>query len=404
MNSLEDGRSGTRRDEQPSITFNRPFTAGNEYNYMRQAIDNLQISGDGPFTNRCHQLLEDVVGCSRALLTTSCTDALEMAALLLDIQPGDEVILPSFTFVSTANAFVLRGAKPVFIDVRPDTLNLDEKALERLITSRTKAIVPVHYAGVGCEMDAILEIASRHGVAVVEDNAHGLFGRYRGKNLGTFGQLATLSFHETKNISCGEGGALLINDLKHLELAEVFRSKGTNRNRFFRGQVDKYTWVNLGSSFLPSDLLAAFLYAQLEAREDIQRRRERLWGFYEAHLKAWSREYGVSLPVVPPHCDQAFHMFYLILPSLQDRHALIQHLLKSGISAVFHYVPLHLSDMGQRLGGFEGQCPVTEDISDRLLRLPFFNDLTESQQYAVVNALAQFDGWATKPKSARNTA
>jgi len=370
---------------------------------MRQAIDNLQISGDGPFTGRCQQLLEENVGCSRALLTTSCTDALEMAALLLDIQPGDEVIVPSFTFVSTANAFALRGAKPVFIDIRPDTLNLNEKALERLITPRTKAIVPVHYAGVGCEMDSILEIASRHGVAVVEDNAHGLFGRYRGKNLGTFGQLATLSFHETKNISCGEGGALLINDLKHLERAEVFRSKGTNRNRFVRGQVDKYTWVNLGSSFLPSDLLAAFLCAQLEAREDIQNRRERIWHSYHAHLKAWSCEHGVGLPLVPPHCNQAFHMFYLILPCLQDRQALIQHLLKSGISAVFHYVPLHLSDMGQRLGGFAGQCPVTEDISDRLLRLPFFNDLAQSQQDAVVDALLEFDGWTKQPEFARGT-
>jgi len=370
---------------------------------MRQAIANFQISGDGPFTSRCQQLLEELVGCSRAFLTTSCTDALEMAALLLDIQPGDEVILPSFTFVSTANAFALRGAKPVFIDVRPDTLNLDEKALEGLITPRTKAIVPVHYAGVGCEMDAILEIASRHGVAVVEDNAHGLFGRYRGRNLGTFGELATLSFHETKNISCGEGGALLINDLKHLELAEVLRSKGTNRSRFFRGQVDKYTWVNLGSSFLPSDLLAAFLCAQREEREEIQRRRERLWKFYDARLKAWSGEHSVGLPVVPPHCDQAYHMFYLILPSLQDRQALIQHLLKSGISAVFHYVPLHLSDMGQRLGGFAGQCPVTEDISDRLLRLPFFNDLTEGQQDTVVHSLVEFDDWAAKRESARKT-
>jgi dTDP-4-amino-4,6-dideoxygalactose transaminase len=379
-----------------TIPFNRPFTTGKEYDYMRRAIDNVQISGDGPFTNCCQQLLEEIVGSARALLTTSCTDALEMAALLLEIQPADEVILPSFTFVSTANAFALRGAKPVFIDIRPDTLNLDEKALERLITPRTKAIVPVHYAGVGCEMDSIVEIAACHGVAVVEDNAHGLFGRYRGKNLGTFGELATLSFHETKNISCGEGGALLINDLKHLELAEVLRAKGTNRSRFYRGLVDKYTWVNLGSSFLPSDLLAAFLYAQLEARADIHGRRERIWNFYDAHLKEWSRDHNVGLPVVPSHCKQPYHMFYLILPSLRDRQALIKHLSESGISAVFHYVPLHLSEMGQRLGGFPGQCPVTEDISDRLLRLPFFNDLMESQQNAVVTALMQFDGWTMR--------
>jgi dTDP-4-amino-4,6-dideoxygalactose transaminase len=395
MNSSSEVGAAARPAKQSPIPFNRPFTTGKEYDYMRRAIDNMQISGDGPFTNCCQQLLEEVVGSARALLTTSCTDALEMAALLLEIQPGDEVILPSFTFVSTANAFALRGAKPVFIDIRPDTLNLDETALERLITPRTKAIVPVHYAGVGCEMDSILGIASRHGVAVVEDNAHGLFGRYRGKNLGTFGELATLSFHETKNISCGEGGALLINDLKHLELAEILRSKGTNRSRFYRGLVDKYTWVNLGSSYLPSDLLAAFLYAQLEAREDIQGRRERFWNFYDGHLREWSREHNVGLPVVPPHCDQAYHMFYLILPSLEDRQALIKHLLESNIYAVFHYMPLHLSEMGQRLGGFPGQCPVTENLSDRLLRLPFFNDLIESQQDAVVKALMQFDGWAT---------
>jgi dTDP-4-amino-4,6-dideoxygalactose transaminase len=389
--------------KQVSIPFNRPFTTGKEYDYMRQAIDNLHISGDGPFTNLCHRLLEEVVGCAQALLTTSCTDALEMAALLLDIQPGDEVIVPSFTFVSTANAFVLRGAKPVFIDIRRDTLNLDEKALETLITPRTKAIVPVHYAGVGCEMDSILEIASRYQVPVVEDNAHGLFGRYRGRNLGTFGELATLSFHETKNISCGEGGALLINDSKHFELAEVLRAKGTNRGRFFRGQVDKYTWVNLGSSYLPSDLLAAFLYAQLEDRQDIHCRRARLWHYYNAHLQEWSRDHNVCLPVVPSHCDQAYHMFYLIVPSLEDRQTLIKHLLDSGISAVFHYVPLHLSDMGQRLGGFAGQCSVTENVSDRLVRLPFFNDMTEGQQAAVINALTQFDGWVDRPGSVQST-
>ncbi len=387
------------RSKQPSIPFNRPFTTGKEYDYMRQAIDNGHISGDGPFTKHCQQLLEDYVGCKSGLLTTSCTDALEMAALLLDIRPGDEVILPSFTFVSTANAFVLRGAKPIFADIRPDTLNLDERALEKLITPRTKAIVPVHYAGVGCEMDAILDIAKRHGVAVVEDNAHGLFGRYRGRNLGTFGELATLSFHETKNISCGEGGALLINDLKHLELAEILRSKGTNRNRFFRGQVDKYTWVNLGSSFLPSDLLAAFLCAQLEAKEDIQGRRKRAWQGYAEGLASWAVKHGVGMPVIPPHCDQTYHMFYLVLPTAQDRQALMKHLTESGVSAVFHYVPLHLSEMGQHLGGFAGQCPVTEDISDRLLRLPFFNDLTEGQQARVIAGLLDFDGWTTVSQS-----
>jgi len=376
-----------------SIPFNRPFVAGREFEYMRQAIDNLQISGDGPFTNRCQQMIEEIVG-SRALLTTSCTDALEMAALLLRIEPGDEVILPSFTFVSTANAFVLRGAKPVFIDIRPDTLNLDESRLESLITPRTKAIVVVHYAGVGCEMDAIQKLAARHGIAVVEDNAHGLFGRYRGRMLGTFGELATLSFHETKNISCGEGGALLINDPKYFELADVLRAKGTNRSRFYRGEVDKYTWVDVGSSFLPSDMVAAYLCAQFEQRQEIQRRRQRIWNYYHARLQDWARAHNVGLPVVPPHCEQSYHMFYLIAPSFDDRQALIAHLARYGIYAVFHYVPLHLSEMGRRLGGNPGDCPVTEDLSDRLLRLPFFNALTEAEQAIVVSALADFDGWS----------
>jgi dTDP-4-amino-4,6-dideoxygalactose transaminase len=374
------------------IPFNKPGLAGNEFRYIAEAIEQGQISGDGGFTQKCHALLEQQLHVQKALLTTSCTHALEMAALLLDIQPGDEVIVSSFTFVSTINAFVLRGARPVFIDIRPDTLNLDETQLERLITPHTKAIVPVHYAGVGCEMDAILDVAGRCGVAVVEDNAHGLFGKYKGKYLGTFGCLATQSFHETKNVICGEGGALLINDPQYIERAEIIREKGTNRSRFFRGQVDKYTWVDLGSSYLPSDILAAFLYAQLEAREEIQARRQRIWEYYHEHLQDWAKDHDVRLPVVPAHCEQPYHMFYLLMPSLEKRQALIAHLKARGILSVFHYLPLHLSAMGQQFGGKEGDCPVTEDISDRLLRLPFYIGLTEADQSGVVAAIIEFDG------------
>jgi dTDP-4-amino-4,6-dideoxygalactose transaminase len=315
-----------------------------------------------------------------------------MTALLLDIQAGDEVIVPSFTFVSTVNAFVLRGARPVFIDIRPDTLNLDETQLERLITPRTKAIVAVHYAGVGCEMDAIMDIAARHGVPIVEDNAHGLWGRYRGKLLGTLGCMASQSFHETKNFTCGEGGALLINDPSYIERAEILREKGTNRSRFFRGQVDKYTWVGLGSSYLPSDILAAFLYAQLEARAEIQAKRQRIWELYQDNLQDWAQEHGVQLPTVPAHCEQPYHIFYILLSSLKVRQQLISHLRTCGIAAVFHYLPLHLSDMGRRFGGKPGDCPVTENVSDRLLRLPFFNGLTERDQASVVAAIKDSEG------------
>lgn len=369
------------------IPFNRACLAGNEPQYMAQAVQYGHVSGDGPFTKKCHAALEQALGGPKVLLTTSCTHALDMAALLLEIRPGDEVIIPSFTFVSTVNAFVLRGARPVFVDIRPDTLNLDEARLERLITPRTRAIVPVHYAGVGCEMDAILEIANRHGLAVVEDNAHGLFGKYKGKCLGTFGCLATQSFHETKNITCGEGGALVINGPQYVERAEIIREKGTNRSRFFRGQVDKYTWVDIGSSYLPSDILAAFLYAQLEAREQIQAKRRRVWEYYREHLPGWAQAHDVRLPIVPAHCEQPYHMFYLLMPSLEQRQALIAHLKACGILSVFHYLPLHLSDMGRGFGGRPGDCPVTEDISDRLLRLPFYNDLTESDQAYVVEAI-----------------
>ncbi len=374
-----------------SIPFNKPGLAGNEFIYMAEAVKSGHLSGDGAYTKKCHAILEQALRVRKALLTTSCTHALEMSALLLNIQPGDEVIVPSFTFVSTVNAFVLRGARPVFADVRPDTLNLDEARLEGLITERTKAIVPVHYAGVGCEMDAILEIAGRHGVPVVEDNAHGLFGKYKGKYLGTFGALATQSFHETKNFQCGEGGALLVNDERYVERAEILREKGTNRSRFFRGQVDKYTWVDIGSSYLPSDILAAFLLAQLEAREQIQGKRQRIWETYRAGLQDWADEFNVRLPVVPDYCEQTYHMFYMLMPSLATRTALIAHLKAQGILSVFHYLPLNLSGMGREFGGKEGDCPVTEDISDRLVRLPFYNDLTEDEQQRVIAAIQSFD-------------
>jgi dTDP-4-amino-4,6-dideoxygalactose transaminase len=374
------------------IPLNKPSLAGNEFRYMADALERGHISGDGSFTERCQALLEQLLQVKKVLLTPSCTHALEMTALLLTIEPGDEVIIPSFTFVSTANAFVLRGARPIFIDIRPDTLNLDDTQLERLITPRTKAIVAVHYAGVGCEMKPILEIAGRHGVAVVEDNAHGLFGKYRGKYLGTFGCLAALSFHETKNITCGEGGALIINESQYVERAEIIREKGTNRSRFFRGEVDRYTWIDLGSSYLPSDLLAAFLYAQLEAREQIQAKRRRVWEFYYEHLRLWAEENNVRLPIIPPSCEQSYHMFYLLMPSLHERRALIEHLKARGILSAFHYLPLHLSEMGRRFGGRPGGCPVTEDVSSRLLRLPFYNDLTESDQALVVAAIKEFTG------------
>lgn len=373
------------------IPFNKPSFEGNEQTYIADALARGHLSGDGAFTKRCHALLENQLGVKKALLTTSCTHALEMSALLLNIQPGDEVIVPDFTFVSTINAYVLRSARPVFADIRPDTLNLDESKLETLITPRTKAIVVMHYGGVACEMDAIMAIANRHGVPVVEDNAHGLFATYRDRPLGTFGVMATQSFHETKNFSCGEGGALLINDVRFIERAEIIREKGTNRSRFFRGQVDKYTWVDVGSSYLPSEILAAILAAQLEAREQIQAKRQRVWDYYADHLSAWAEDNGVRLPRVPAHCVHPAHLFYLLLPSLDRRQALIAHLKARGILSAFHYLPLNLSDMGVRFGGRVGQCPVTEDAADRLLRLPFYNSLTTNDLAEVVEAVTSFE-------------
>ena len=370
--------------------FNRAALAGRELVHIQSALDGMHISGCGQFTARSEQVISQLLGAT-SLLTTSCTHALEMAALLLDLHEEDEVIIPAFTFVSTANAFVLRGAQPVFCDIRPDTLNLDETKLESLITPRTKAIVPVHYAGVGCEMDVIMAIADRHNVAVIEDNAHGLFGKYKGRWLGTFGAMATQSFHETKNVTCGEGGALLINNPQYQERAEIIREKGTNRARFFRGQVDKYSWVDVGSSYVMSDVLAAFLYGQLEQWQSIQAKRKAIWARYDEALGDWCDAKGVRRPIVPNHCDQAYHMYYLLMPSLKQRTAFIDKLRDQSITAVFHYLPLHLSSFAESrgLGAWSetrrAECPVTEDVSDRLVRLPFFTSMTEEDQTTVID-------------------
>ena len=373
------------------IPFNKPSLMGDELIYMERAIANSHISGDGYFTKKCNNLLEDQLNVPKVLLTTSCTHALEMAALLLDIKPGDEVIIPSFTFVSTVNAFVLRGAKPVFIDIRPDTLNLDESLLEKLITSRTRAIVPVHYAGVGCEMDRILSIAEGYGIPVVEDNAHGLFGKFKGRFLGTFGKLATQSFHETKNFTCGEGGALIINDAKLVDRAEIIREKGTNRSRFFRGQVDKYTWVDIGSSYLPSDILAAILFGQLEKQEIIQEKRKHIWEYYDQNLSEWAEANHVSLPYVPEHCEHTYHMYYMLLPSVESRDQFISSLRYKSIHSVFHYLPLHLSEMGRKFQGDDSCCPVTESVSDRIVRLPFYNTLSLQDQSSIVSEIVDLE-------------
>jgi dTDP-4-amino-4,6-dideoxygalactose transaminase len=373
-----------------AIPFNRSSLQGQEIDHMRESVSIGQIAGDQSYSRKCQALLEEVLGAPKVLLTTSCTHALELAALLLDIGPEDEVIVPSFTFVSTANAFVLRGARIRFADIRPDTLNIDENQIERLVTPRTRAMVPVHYAGVGCEMDTLSAIARAHRIAIVEDNAHGLFGKYKQRWLGTLGTLATQSFHETKNITCGEGGALVVNDPAFVERAEVMREKGTNRSRFFRGQVDKYSWVDLGSSYVMSDVLAAFLYGQLEVWRQIQDKRKRIWQLYHAELADWAAARDIRCPIVPEGCEQAYHMYYLLLPSLAIRQALIAFLKARGIMAVFHYLPLHLSPMGQKLGGRPGDCPVSETVSDRLLRLPFFNSLDPASQGRVIDAIRDF--------------
>ena len=372
------------------IPFNRSSLQGRELEYIFDTLRIGQIAGDQTYSRKCQAFLRESLGVPCALVTTSCTHALEMTCLLLGIGPGDEVIVPSFTFVSTANAFAVHGARPVFCDIRPDTLNLDEGKLEPLITSRTKAIVAVHYAGIGCEMDAIMDVATRHRIAVVEDNAHGLFGRYRGRLLGTFGDFATQSFHETKNITCGEGGALIVNDPQYIERAEIIREKGTNRARFFRGQIDKYSWVDVGSSYVMSDVLAAFLFAQLEQWKTIQASRAAIWARYQEGLADWAVTQGIRPPTVPVHCDQTHHMYYLLMPTLEARTAFIAHLRAAGILAVFHYLPLHASDYARRWGNGPGDCPISEDVSDRLVRLPFYTNLSESDQLRVIDCIRSF--------------
>jgi dTDP-4-amino-4,6-dideoxygalactose transaminase len=352
--------------------FNRPFMTGREFVYIAEAYANGMLAGDGAFTKKCHALLEAGIGCHKALLTHSCTAALEMSALLADLGPGDEVIMPSYTFTSTANAYALRGAVPVFVDIREDTLNLDETLVEAAITPRTKAIVPVHYAGVACEMDVLLDIGQRRGLMVIEDAAQGYGATYRGRPLGALGAMGCLSFHETKNVISGEGGALLINDPGLAERAEIVREKGTNRSAFFRGQVDKYTWVDVGSSYLPGELIAAFLYAQLEKGEDILRRRLGIWQHYHDGLAPLEQRGWIRRPVVPAHCSHNAHMYYVLLPTLAARQEVIRRMREAGVSPVFHYVPLHSSPAGRRFGRVGSTMQRTDELSDRLLRLPLW--------------------------------
>ena len=369
------------------IPFNRPFLTSAARSRLAESISSSVWSGDGPFTRRVRQLLEEELDVPAALLTTSGTSALEMMALLIDVATGDEVIVPSYTFASTANAFILRGVRPVFIDARVDTLNLDERLLPELITPRTRAIVTMHYAGVACEMDAIHDIVADRSITVLEDNAHGLFGQYRGRPLGTLGALGALSFHETKNFPCGEGGCLLVNDERLLDRAEILREKGTDRSRFWRGEVNQYTWRDLGSSYLLADPLAAILLGQLEERELIQQTRMRAWKRYMQELRPWAVTHGVTLPTVPPHCEHPAHLFYLCLPDASTRSRLIAHLASQGILAVSHYVPLNTSPFGRRLGGRPGQCPVSEDISKRLVRLPLYNDISDDDIDSVLETV-----------------
>ncbi|EIW90268.1 TDP-4-oxo-6-deoxy-D-glucose transaminase [Alishewanella agri BL06] len=369
------------------ILFNKPFMTGREIDYIAKAHGIGKLAGDGEFTARCHRWLEQHTGCNRALLTHSCTAALEIAAILLDLQPGDEVIVPSYTFVSTANAFVLRGAKPVFVDIRPDTLNIDETLIEAAITSRTRAIVPVHYAGVACEMDQILSLAKKYNIAVVEDAAQAVMSTYKGKALGSIGDIGTYSFHETKNVISGEGGAILVNRPDLVVRAEIVREKGTDRARFFRGFVDKYTWQDIGSSFLPGEIIAAFLLAQLEEAEKITNIRLDCWNFYHAHL-VWAQEQGLlTRPVIPEHAGHNAHMYYVLLNAKVDRQTVMGKLKQKQVNTVFHYIPLHDSPAGERYGRVSGSMAVTDEISGRILRLPLWVGLTQAQQLRVIDAL-----------------
>lgn len=369
------------------IPFNKPYLIGKELEYIKQAIKKGYLAGDGEFTKKCNKWIEDNIKCKKALLTHSCTAALEMAAILIDINPGDEIIMPSYTFVTTANAFVLRGGIPVFVDIRPDTLNIDEKKIEEAITEKTKAIVAVHYAGVSCEMDKIMDIAKKFNLYVIEDAAQGLFSFYKNKPVGSIGHLATLSFHETKNIISGEGGALLINDEKFIERAEIIREKGTNRSKFFRGEIDKYTWVDIGSSYLPSELIAAFLFAQMEKAEQITDKRKFLWQIYNEGLKNLP---GIKMPFIPDYIKHNAHMFYIIAKNFKQRTELIKFLKLKKINSVFHYVPLHDSPAGKIFSRSSGNLEITNIISDTLLRLPLFYELSEKEVNQIIKALKEF--------------
>jgi len=372
------------------ILFNRPTFAGNELKYIQAAFDNGKLSGDGEFTKKCSSFMEDRFSAPKVLLTTSGTHALDMAAMLLNLQEGDEIIVPSYTFSSTANAFILRGAVPIFIDIRADTLNINEDLIEEKITPKTKAIFIVHYAGIGCEMDKIKEIANKHKLPIVEDAAQGVNAKYKDKYLGTIGDLGIYSFHETKNYSCGEGGALVINNSKFIERAEILREKGTDRSKFFRGEVNKYGWVDMGSSYLPSEILAAVLYAQLEKISEIQKKRGAIFKFYYDNLKSLEQEKKIILPTTPAHTSSNYHMFYIILPDEQTRNKLMDYLKSSGILAVFHYLPLHSSKMGKTFGYKNGELPITEALSARLLRLPFYSDLKKDELKYIIKTIKQF--------------
>lgn len=373
------------------ILFNKPYLAGKELKYIEKAYATGHLSGDGQFTERCNKWLESQTGCKKALLTQSCTTALEMAAILANIQPGDEIIMPSYTFVSTANAFVLRGGVPVFVDIRPDTLNIDETKIEAAITKKTKAIVPVHYAGVGCEMEEIMKIANKFGLMVIEDAAQGIMSTYKGRPLGSIGHLSGLSFHDSKNIISGEGGALLINDDSFIERAEIIREKGTNRKKFFRGEIDKYTWVDIGSSCLPSEITAAFLWGQMEEAESLTRRRLSVWDTYHKAFELYEKEGVLRRPIIPDNCVHNAHMYYLLLKNSEQRTKFISNLKKEGILSVFHYVPLHTSLAGKRFGKANGDLIITDDISERLVRLPFWIGIEDHMENIIGNIIRTLD-------------
>jgi dTDP-4-amino-4,6-dideoxygalactose transaminase len=373
------------------IPFNRPVTTGTELAHLSQVLQSNKWCGDGALTLKCQKLIEKHSQVKKALLTTSCTDALEMTGLLADLKPGDEVIVPAYTFVSSINAFVLRGAIPVFVDIRPDTLNINEALIEEAITPKTKLIVVVHYAGVGCEMDAINALAKKHNITVVEDNAHGFLGKYKNKALGSIGRFATLSFHETKNIPAGEGGCLLLNDEKDILRAEIIREKGTNRRQFLNGTVDKYTWLDLGSSFLPSEFISAVLLSQLEHIDSIQKQRARIWSKYNTALKSWAQSKDVRLPIIPSHCEQSYHMFYMVMPNGRSRDGFMNFMKDQGITVTSHYQPLQLSDMGKKFGCDKKNLPVTIATSQQIVRLPLWNALTDAQVETVISNVIKFD-------------